>query len=237
MSAKTDGSETTPHLGMLMLATRFPRPRGDVGNPATFSFPVRYAIVDGASPQRVVQERAQGLLAPFIAAGQSLVDGGAAALGTSCGFLALFQRELAAALPVPVATSSLLQAAWLAPLLPASRTVGIVTIDAGALNRAHLTAVGADADLPVEGVETAGEFATRILRDDATLDVTRAESEIVAAALRLVDRRPDVAAIVLECTNMPPYAGAVRCATGRAVFDAVTMLEWLWSGLGRAPHG
>jgi hypothetical protein len=224
-----------PHLGILMLATRFPRPPGDIGNPASFAFPVRYARVASATPQRVVREHAQDLLDPFIEAGRALVANGAAGITTSCGFLAVFQRELAAALPVPVASSSLLQAAWLAPLLPKGRTVGVLTIDADALDARHLAGVGAPPDLPIEGVDPAGEFATRILRDHTTLDTQAAEREVVDAATRLVRRRPEVAALVLECTNMPPYAAAVQRATGRAVYDILTLLDWFWRGLQR--HG
>ena len=44
----------------------------------------------------------------------------------------------------------------------------------------------------------------------------------VAAAQRLIARHPEVAAIVLECTNMPPYADAVRAATGLPVHDITT---------------
>jgi hypothetical protein len=222
-----------PHLGILMLATRFPRPPGDIGNPASFAFPVRYRRVEGANAQRVVRARSVGLLDPFVAAARELVDGGAVGISTSCGFLALFQDELGAALPVPVITSSLLQAAWLAPLLPRGQTVGIVTIDAAALDAEHLRSVGAPPNLPIEGVDPGGEFATRILGDHATLDTAAAEREVVDAAMRLVGRRPDVAAIVLECTNMPPYAQAVRRATGRPVYDVLTMLDWFWRGLQR----
>jgi len=216
-----------------MLATRFPRPPGDIGNPASFAFPVRYRMLAEATAQRVVRARAQGLLEQFVAAGCELAAEGAVAIATSCGFLAIFQRELAARLPLPVATSSLLQAAWLAPLLPADRCVGVVTIDAAALDAHHLTGAGASPDLPVEGVDPAGEFATRILRDHTTLDSTAAQRDVVGAAMRLVDRRPDVAAIVLECTNMPPYAAAVQRATGRPVYDVLTMLHWFWRGLQR----
>src|SRR5262245_42040001 len=143
----------TPHLGILMLATRFPRPPGDIGNPASFVFPVRYRTIAAASAQRVVRERAHGLLDTFIATGREMAADGAAGIATSCGFLAIHQRELAAQLPVPVATSSLLQVAWLAPLLPRETTVGIVTIDADALDAKHLAGVGAPADVPIEGVD------------------------------------------------------------------------------------
>jgi hypothetical protein len=219
-------------LGILMLQTRFPRPPGDIGNPATFDFPVRYRVVQGASPQRVVRERAADLLQPFIRAGQRLCAEGARAISTSCGFLALFQQELAHALPVPVATSSLLQVAWLQQLLSPGRAVGVVTIDASALSADHLRAVGAPADVPIEGVAPDGEFARRLLGNEPTLDTVRAQTDVVQAAQRLVSRRPDVAALVLECTNMPPYARAVARVTGRPVYDVVSLLNWLWGGFG-----
>lgn len=219
-----------------MLDTRFPRPPGDIGNAATFGFPVRYAVVAGASPQRVVRGAAADLLEPFVAAGRRLAADGALGIATSCGFLARFQRELAAALPVPVATSALLQVAWLRPLLAPARSVGVVTIDAAALTAEHLAAVGADREAPIEGVAPESEFARRLLGDEPALDIDAAERDVVAAAQRLVARRPDVAALVLECTNMPPYARAVAAATGRPVFDAITLLNWFWSGLARA-HG
>ena len=216
-----------------MLATQFPRPPGDIGNPASFAFPVQYRSVDAATPRRVVRERARGLLERFQAAGLDLVQGGAIGVATSCGFLAMYQRELAASLPVPVATSSLLQAAWLVPMLPAGRKVGVLTIDADALDAEQLRGVGAPIDLPTEGVDPAGEFATRILGDQTTLDLAAAERDVVEAALRLTRRHPEVAAIVLECTNMPPYSTAVRRATQLPVYDVLTMLEWFWRGLPR----
>jgi len=227
----SDRPVATPHLGILMLATRFPRPVGDIGNAASFSFPVRYRTVAGATPQRVVRERASGLLDRFVAAANELVEEGAIGITTSCGFLAAFQQELTAAVPVPVATSSLLQAAWLARLLPAGRCVGVVTIDAAALEADHLAGVGAPLDLPIEGVDPGGEFATHILGDHTTLDLVAAEREVVDAAIRLVARRPDVAAIVLECSNMPPYATSVHRATRRPVYDVLTLLDWFWQGL------
>jgi len=222
-----------PHLGILMLANRFPRLPGDIGNPASFDFPVRYRRVDAASTQRVVRERAHGLLDDFVAAAKALADEGAIGITTGCGFLAAFQKDLAAALHVPVATSSLLQIPWLAPMLPAGRRVGVVTIDADALDASYLAGVGAPPDTPIEGVDRDGEFATKVLGDAATLDRVAAERDVVAAAMRLITRNPGVGAIVLECTNMPPYAAAVRRATDRPVYDVLTMLDWFWRGLSR----
>src|SRR5690606_36044251 len=131
--------------------TRFERPPGDVGNAATFPFPVQYAVVGGADERRVVHQRAEGLLDSFVEAGERLVAMGVGAISTSCGFLALFQRELAERLPVPVAASSLLLIPLIRAMLPGGKRVGILTYAAEALTPAHLTAVGVDPDTPRAG--------------------------------------------------------------------------------------
>lgn len=205
-------------LGVVMLQTHFPRLPGDIGHPATFDFPLRYAVVEGASPRRVVIERDPALLEPFIAAARRLVDEqGATAITTSCGFLVLWQHELQAALPVPVWSSSLL-------LLPGLQRPGVLTVEAAALGAAHLRAAGADVATPVEGLAPGCALQRTLLDDLPELDAAAAERETVAAALRLCARVPGLTDIVLECTNLPPYAQAVRRATGLPVHDITTLI-------------
>ncbi|HIA41493.1 MAG TPA: aspartate/glutamate racemase family protein, partial [Gammaproteobacteria bacterium] len=105
-------------VGILMLDTIFPRIPGDFGNAATWPFPVMYRVIRGASPHRVVRERADGLLDAFIESGKQLVADGVDGLTTTCGFLSLFQDELARAVDVPVAASSLMQVPMVEKLLP-----------------------------------------------------------------------------------------------------------------------
>jgi hypothetical protein len=181
--------------------------------------------VHGASPRRVVIERDPTLLVPFIDAARELEREGVAAVTTSCGFLALFQGEMAAALSVPMWTSSLLLVAGIESGLPDGRRVGIVTADAASLTSGHLRAVGARADTPTEGLALDSRFRATVLEDRAELDVDEAERATVAAAERLLARHREVAAIVLECTNMPPYADAVRAATGLPVHDITTLVR------------
>ena len=49
-------------LGIIMLDTRFPRPPGDVGNAATWPFPVQYRIVRGAHPSRIMGDKPDAAL-------------------------------------------------------------------------------------------------------------------------------------------------------------------------------
>jgi len=208
-------------LGILMLDTRFPRPRGDVGNRQSFSIPVRHRTVPGVSAAAAVRGDDAALLQPFIEAGLALVREGASALGTSCGFLARWQRELQAALPVPVWSSSLLV---LADEARAQRC-GVITIEAASLGAAHFEGVGADPATPVEGITPGSALHRTLLEDLPLLDLADAQAQVLAAAARLLARHPELDALVLECTNLPPYAAALRRATGRPVHDVMTMLH------------
>ena len=220
-------------VGLLRLDTAFPRPVGDIGNPNTFDFPVRARIVRGATAARVVRGDASALLGPFVDAGRALAAEGAVAIGTSCGFLAPFQRELAAALPVPFAASALLQLAWLAPLLPAGQRAGVITLDADALGAHHLAAAGAPPDTPVVGLPRDGALARAVFGDAPRLDRARVRDEVVDAGLRLKEAVPSLGAIVLECTNLPPYRDALMRAVCVPVHDCNTLLRWLWAGAAR----
>ena len=219
-------------IGILMLEARFARVPGDMGNALTWPFPVQYRVVRGASPERVVLHRAEGLLPAFLGAAADLVAHGCKAITTNCGFLSLFQRELASHAGVPVATSALMQVPWVQATLPPGKRVGVVTISAGSLTHAHLAAAGAPSDTPVTGCEGGRELFRVLIRgEQEDLDTTAAEADVVDAARALVSAHPAVGAIVLECTNMPPYAAAVREATGLAVFDSVTLVNWLWGSV------
>jgi hypothetical protein len=218
-----------------MLDTAFPRIRGDVGCAETFDFPVLHAIVAGATAEAVVHRPSRSFLPAFVAAGTALADAGCSGLATTCGFLARWQRELAAALPVPLFTSALVAAPLVAATLPSGRRVGVVTYSADALAPDLLAAVGADPATPVAGVDPDGYFARTIRHGAATLDPGRMAADTVAAARRLVGRHPDVGAIVLECANMPPYREAVRAAVDRPVYDAAQCIAWFHAGLAAHP--
>jgi hypothetical protein len=219
-------------LGILMLEARFPRIPGDMGNGTTWPFPVLYRVVGGASPDRVVLKGAAGLLPDFIAAAQELIRLGAEAITTNCGFLSLFQREMAAALRVPVATSSLMQVPWVQATLPPGKRVGLVTVSASSLSPAHLEGAGVPLDTPVVGTENGREFFRVLIKAEKDdMDVGLAEQDVVNAALELVAKHPDIGAIVLECTNMPPYAAAVQAATRLPVYDIYSMITWFHAGL------
>jgi Asp/Glu/hydantoin racemase len=219
-------------LGILMLEARFPRIPGDMGNGETWPFPVLFRVVRGATPEKVVLLGAKGLLPDFIAAAQELVHLGAEAITTNCGFLSLFQRELAEAVQVPVATSSLMQVPWVQATLPTGKRVGVITVSKQSLTPAHLDAAGVPRDIPCVGTESGREFFRVLIRaDHQDMDIDLATQDILDAGRALVAQHPDVGAIVLECTNMPPYAAALRDALGLPVYDIYSMITWFHAGI------
>ena len=220
----------TPKLGILMLDTRFPRIPGDVGCAQTWAFPVAYSTVNGATPEAVVCDDPEPFVEQFIIAGQKLLAAGCTGLATTCGFLSLIRPRLATALGVPVAASSLEQVAQIAAGLPAGKTVGILTISARSLTKRHLDVASVPPDCVVQGLDGTS-FATTILGNRTNLDVRAARLDMVTAAKRLAQNHPKVGAIVLECTNMPPYAADISLATGLPVHSIVSYLNWFHAGL------
>ncbi len=227
----------TATLGVLMLDTHFPRVPGDVGNAATWPWPVRYRTVQGAIGTEVVRDlRSERLLGPFVEAALELEQEGVSLITTSCGFLVLFQHELQARLRAPILTSSLLQVPWLLALLPPSRQIGVLTIEGTSLGQRHLEAAGiAELErVAIVGIDEAGGYFSRqILGDQAELDTGRAAEEHEIATRLLLERHPRVGAIVLECTNMPPYADRIRALSGLPVYDLTTLVDWALRGYGK----
>jgi hypothetical protein len=176
-------------VGILMLETHFPRIPGDIGNASSFNFPVVYKVVKGANADRVVSQGDPTLVEEFISAGKDLVENGARALVASCGFLALFQKEISEALPVPFIASSLVQLPMV-HCITGGKPVGVLTANSSALTDRHFIGVGAE-NIPVvvEGIEKSA-FGQTVLGDLPEFDYEEAESAVVGAAERLMEKKP-----------------------------------------------
>src|SRR3972149_10256713 len=136
-------------VGILMLDTQFPRIVGDMGHALTFDFPVRYHRISGASPDLVVRKSAWDLLPAFIEGARFLEREGVGAISTNCGFLSKFQKQMAAAVKVPVFTSSLMLVPLVHRMLAPGRAVGILTVDASSLTPERFAGAGVGRDVPV----------------------------------------------------------------------------------------
>ncbi len=218
-------------VGILILDTQYPRIPGDPVNAATWPFPVLYKVVRTATPGRVVMDRAKGLKEAFLDAAASLVADGADGLTTTCGFLALLQKDLAAHAGVPVAASSLMQVPHVQRLLPPRKRVGILTVSAPSLGPDHLAAAGADPSTPIAGTEQGSEFNRTMYEGLPEANIALCEADVLKAGLSLVQENENIGAVVVECTRMVPYSRALSETLGLPVFDIYDFVCWFQSGL------
>lgn len=219
--------------------------RGNIAHPATFGFPVLYKRVKGAYYQTVVVQPNAHVLQAMIQAARELEREGIRAIATSCGFNVIYQRELANAVDVPVFASSLLQVPLVHRMLKGGQKVGIITADSECLTERHLENAGITKTIPVaiRGVEATEEFARIRADPNAVLDVDKFEEEVVGVAEALLRGHRELGAIVLECTDLPPFAAAIRRTVGLPVFDIVTLTQMVheavacdrWAGIEMEP--
>lgn len=245
-------------IGILVIEGHFPRLPGALGNATTFPFPVLHHVVAGATGERFVRgagvpeatapegpaprggpaqpARDAEIVAPWIEGARALEAAGVRAITTSCGFTAAYQRELADAVDVPVFASSLLVAPLVARMLGRGHRVGIVTADARHLTERHLAGAGVDPrTVAVAGLEGCPEFEEVVFQDRPDLDVERMQAEVVEVSRALVARHPDVRALLLECSLLPPFAHAVQAATRLPVFDFTNLVTMVHGALIRRP--
>lgn len=223
-------------IGILILDAAYPCVPGNVGNATTYDYPVRYQEVRGASIDRLLNQRDPALKDVFIEAALELQDRGVKAITGACGFMAYFQEDVAAAVEVPVFLSSLMQI----PFMHAAcgGTVGIITANASRLTPRHFEACNVPSSIPlaVAGMESKMEFRTAILEEKGTLDSAAIEREVQDVARHMVEENPEIRSILLECSDLPPYAHAVQAVTGRPVFDFITMINHVQHSLACRPY-
>lgn len=218
-----------------MMETFMPFPPGSPGNATTFSYPVRYAVVRGATMERVVFDPDPTLMPLLVQAGQELVREGVRAITGNCGFMILFQDQMAKAFDVPVFMSSLLQLPLISRMLKPGEKVGIISANSKTLSPQHIRIAtnGQDVPLRIAGMEDQPCFYDAIHAEKGELDFDAVEAEVVHVAKQMTQSDSTVRAILFECTDLPPYAAAVQEAVGLPVFDYTTMINYVFSGIVR----
>ncbi len=225
-------------IGVLCLESKFAKVPGHIKNATTFDFPLIYKTVKGATVKRLIDQMDRSLLTPFIEAARELENDGVRAITGSCGFLVLFQRELAGAVNVPVIASSLIQVPMVYGMLRRDQKVGIMTAKKESLTKEHLRAVNAEA-IPVciAGMDEQEEFRDVIIEGKRNrMNMDRLEREFLLVAESLAAENPDMGAIVLECTDMPPFAHRIQQKINLPVFDIITLTHMVYDAVVRRPY-
>lgn len=213
-------------IGILVLDLWYPYIPGNVANASTFDFPVRYKILKGTTIEQIFGHDSS-LLDMVIKGGKELEKDGVRAIIGACGYFGYYQKEAAAALDVPVFLSSLLQVPIIKNALKPNQKVGVMCADSQALSPAVLSACGIDpADIIVYGAQDLSEFQN-IIKCTGHYNPSKLRQELVGLSKKLVAENTNVGAILLECSDMPPFALSIQNATGLPVFDFITMINWI----------
>ncbi len=221
-------------IGILLLdQDHCPFVPGDVANATTYAYPVRFQRVEGLTPARLFRHD-RSLYETVLAGARSLVQNGVRAVTSDCGFMALYQQDLARELGVPVMMSSLIQIPLISTIIGPERRIGVVTANAGSLTGELLQRAGVSSSdrVVVAGLEHTEHFAPVAVYETAdTLDTELVEREVVTAVDGLLRRDRELGAILLECSLLPPYGAAVHDAFGLPVFDFVTAIDFVYSSV------
>lgn len=226
-------------LGIIILDDVYPGFPGDVRNASAFPFPIQYEIAEGVDIKKLVRgEDKGGLLEPVLAAARKLERMGCRAIAAECGYFAWFQNEIAAAVNVPVFSSSLMQVPMAQTLIGSDNVVGILASESDELYDRHLTSVGVQlgSNYVVGGAMDGGkcpEFNslwTKDLRPDVpTADYAKAEQELLSVAKVFAAAHPSMGAMVLECTGFQPFARAIQREIDMPIFSWSTLLDYAYS--------
>lgn len=224
-------------VGVILVDVRTPFIPGDVGNASTYPFPVVYRAASEVNLERLINQGDKSLTPAVVAVARELEDLGVRAVTSDCGYMLHFQKEVAQALSIPVILSSLLQLPLLENALGRDAKIGIVCANKQRLLPELLDLAGMrdKSRAVICGLEHCSAFRSPILDEEPFLDDEKIEKEVTDVARAMLADHPDVGAVLLECSNLPPYAHAVQRAANRPVFDFTTMINLFQAAAFRRP--
>ncbi|WP_208758106.1 hypothetical protein [Bradyrhizobium zhanjiangense] len=238
MTSQTPYSLGILHLerGLLPDATRLKPASGAMLHPETFDFPVIWETVAGAWVENVV--RGDPALEPaFIAAARRLVERGAMAISSTCGFSIRHQSAVAASVNVPVVMSSLLLLPTLLRQLPGAAKIAVLTYDSTHCSEdlLQLDDPNERARVVIGGIEGGKFWRDELKNPPPPTDVAAIERDVSACITRLRGAHPQIAAILFECAAFPTVATYIRRTAGLPVYDItdlcrITMASTGWAG-------
>jgi hypothetical protein len=223
-------------IGIIHLEVWYPLLPGNVANATTYPFPVRYKLLAGGTQDRI-HSADPSMVDLIVEAGRELEQEGVRAIVGACGYLGNFQKQVVSRLNVPVFLSSLLQVPMIHHSLKPGQRIGILCADGPALTQGLLESCGVTSDIPLAilGLEDRPAFSG-ITYSKGEFDFEQVQKEVVEGACQLAEENPDLGAVLLECSDMPPFAWAVQKAVKLPVFDFITMINWVHHGVVQRPY-
>lgn len=227
-----DVHTVTPHftagfaIGIIAVHLIYPKLPGNVANATTYPFPVLYKEVFFEIEE--LFEGSEGIKKQVIEAAKYLEKQGVRAIIGACGYFAHFQEDVREAVDVPVFLSSLCQLPLIKLGIASSNKIAVFAASGDNLDEELLRKVGTDNErLIVQDVGHLDSFAG-IRYGNMGFDNARLASDLAEIARKLVETNPDIGAILLECSDLPPYAKVIQSVTGLPVYDFNTLIDLVY---------
>jgi len=228
-------------VGIVQLPANIPMLPGDMGNPTTFNFPVLYELITDIDPFWVLSDKPHPVvLEKTIEACKNLEMQGVRSIIGNCGFFANYQPEVAKEISIPFFNGSLMQLPMVLSSIGANKKVGVLTankpllINAPACKNCGVSDADFNNRVVIYGAEE-GETMNRVTGEKGSFSPKALERELVSLAKKMVKENSDINAVILECTEFPPYAHAIQDAIRLPVWDFVTMTNFMHAGAMRKP--
>lgn len=168
----------------------------------------------------------------YVKAAQELVEEGARAITCDCGFTVRYQHAIAAAVPVPVSTSSLLLLPTLLSSVAANKKIAVLTADSRCMDAGIMDTLGITqrSRLIVEGLEGTATYSYMWAeRGKINVDKVLADTDDIIARLRQWET---IGAVLCECTIFVRVSSRIRRATRLPVYDAANNAALLMAAVG-----
>jgi len=229
------GKAKAASLGVIRLDYDYPPAPGDIDCPDTYGYDVFYRVVPGLTFE-ICQS---GRLTPevekeFIEAVQWLVAKGVSGITGDCGFMMYFQQLARRHTTIPVFMSALAQLPAVTCGFSKHELIAIFTANGKSLRPMRnliKDECGVDPEekrFIMVGCENVDGFEQVAL--GGKVDVAKVTPGMVTLAREVLRKEPKIRAILFECTELPPYADALRASTGLPVFDAITGCNFFIAG-------
>eukprot|EP00930_Biecheleria_cincta_P033309 TRINITY_DN23074_c0_g1_i1.p1 TRINITY_DN23074_c0_g1~~TRINITY_DN23074_c0_g1_i1.p1 ORF type:complete len:603 (-),score=103.32 TRINITY_DN23074_c0_g1_i1:293-2101(-) len=225
-------------IGVLRLDYSYPLISGDQDYEASYGYRVKYATVENLTfekARRAVLDSEIQL--SFKKAVSELERRGAIAITGDCAFLMAYQPYVRSLTKLPVLLSSIIQAPMMVAANDSNAQFAVITANSSTFDKdlllaqsgvevppAQWTVVGLQ-DLPGFQAVTEGKQVPKHVVQPA----------LVRQAKEVMARTPNLRAILLECTELPHCADALRAATGLPVFDAITAADYFQNSCAEGP--
>ena len=209
---------------------------GNVANYSTYPFPVHYKLVPGCTAERLLNND-RSLENRVIESVKQLQSEGAKVISSACGFFGNFQEQAASAVNIPVFLSSLVQLPIIEIGLKPGQKIGILTAYEKGLTDYLLESCGVknSTNLIIGDLSKGKEFSL-ISSGAGTFDNKKLCDEIVEKAVELTTKYPEIGAVLLECSDLPPYAFAIQQAVQLPVYDFITLIRWAHYTNSQSPY-